>query len=122
MKTQLMVPDVLYLSFGQHAKELVFVFLPHWWAPPLALLSFNIYSACEDIVCRYFHGMSEYGGVPHGTTMFAGLYEVMEEARGNISNDTDFKDYSAEMCLYYRTYKNLIGKNKMNYILYYSLL
>jgi hypothetical protein len=117
MKTLLMVPDVLYLSFWQSERKLLAVFLPYWWAPPLALLSFNIYSACEFLVCSFFDELSEYGGVPHGTTMFAGLCEMMEEVRRNIRVDTDFKDYSAQLSRYYCTYKNLVGKNEMNYIL-----
>jgi hypothetical protein len=92
------------------------VFLPHWWAPPLALLFFNLYSSYGNLVCQYFKELSEYGGVPHGTTLFAGLCDLMEKIYRSIRYDPDEADYDAKLCHYYSTYKNIVGKNKMNYI------
>jgi hypothetical protein len=116
MKTQLIVPDVLYLSIAKHAKQLVFVFLPHWWGPPLALLFINLFPSYGNLICHYFDELSEYGGVPHGTTMFAGLCEVMEKMCRSIRYDPDEADYDSELCYYYSTYKNIVGKNKMIYV------
>jgi hypothetical protein len=116
MKTQLMVPDVLYLSIAKHAMQLVFVFLPHWWGPPLALLLFNLFSSYGSVVCHYFHGLSEYGGVPHGTIMFARLNKLMEKVRRRFRDDPHDADYDAVLRYYYPSFKNLVGKNKIIYI------
>jgi hypothetical protein len=110
LKTQLMVPDVLYLSILKKAEQLVSMFVPHW-APPLTLLCFSSPYSINEWLSYFFLGFLEYGGVPHGTRMFAALGNHMEEAYRSIRYDPDEWDATAEYVHYYDSYKELVGKN-----------
>jgi hypothetical protein len=118
MKTQLMVPDVLYLSILNKADQLVFKFVPHYWAPPLTLLYLNYPYSIQIWLSCYFRVFLKYGGVPHGTGMFAALHNHMKKASKFIrlkkkkqARDPNKKDSLAEYRHYNRSYKKLVGKN-----------
>jgi hypothetical protein len=124
LKVKFMLPDALFLAFLNNEIEIVEMLLPHWWAPPIALMIFKIPIIDEniDLFVSWFTLLSKYARIPHGSDLYNCLKKHME----NWFEELVFA-YPADHEEYYKwrpiwqQFNQLKGKNKQSLHLFFII-
>jgi hypothetical protein len=82
MQQKLWLPDALWVAFLSGNGPAVKMLLPHWSAPPLALLLFMPELNAFDLAAWYPF-LSKYGAIPHGTEVYKKLTSLLQDLHKN---------------------------------------
>jgi hypothetical protein len=122
IKNELLIPDVLLLSLVIGIEKLVHIFIPYWWATPLALLYFH-HIPFDDFLCEWFNMLECYGAIPHGTRLFKLVDATM---RNKLENGRGQQEDEAFTSRIWPKYQELVGMHQscitwLSFCLYHSV-